>query len=130
MKLYKVNPGFNPYFFNGEQLQKVVFYSRDQKKIIKSLKWLSTWGINNTADNLQLNCEEVKNKRKLTFDGSTFLIGKKGEKSIYLPIEDYSPENGKITLTADFYECRKTETGKAEFKTLRETKQIKIEDLK
>ena len=126
MKLYQKFAGFNPYFFNGEQLKNVVFYSRDQKKIIKSLKWVSTWGINNTADNLQLNCEEVKNKRKLTFDGSTFLIGKKGEKSIYLPIEDYSPENGKITLTADYYECRKTETGKTEFKTLRETKQIEL----
>lgn len=130
MKLYKKFAGFNPYFFKGQQLEKVVFYSRDQKKIIKSFKWLSTWGINNTADNLQLNCEEVKNKRKLTFDGSTFLIGSKENKSIYLPIEDYNPKNGKISLTADFYECRMNEAGKPEFSTLRETKQIKIEDLK
>jgi hypothetical protein len=129
MKLYKKFPAFNPYFFNGEQLQKVVFYSKETKKIIISLKWISTWGLNNTADNLQLNCEEVKNKRKLTFDGSSFLIGKKGEKSIYLPIEDYSPKDGKITLTADFYECRKNQEGKAEFSEIREAKEILIENL-
>lgn len=130
MKLYKKYSGYNPYFFEGQQLEKVVFYSLETKKIITSFKWLSTWGTNNTADNLQLNCEEVKNKRKLTFDGSTFLIGKKGNKSIYLPIEDYSPKNGALTITADFHECRINEENKTEFKELTETKQIKIEDLK
>lgn len=75
---------FNPYFFNGLQIENIKFF--DKSGVLFSVKWFTDSGSNNKYPEIELP-EDIKRKNKIIFDKDVFFYVKgRDNYDLYLPI--------------------------------------------
>jgi len=81
--------GFNPYFFNGKQIQNIYFY--DNTGIVAKCRWFNDGGSNNDFKEFDLPTENIKRKNKVDYSKDVFFYIKNDERhsegiNLHIPI--------------------------------------------